>query len=420
MEEDNMTGSATYPERDNDISASPCEKDNKLPAPDFIRRERNVILDLLRIFAILFIVFHHFVINNIGTGGIVFSSVETADISSEFLPLFLGSEFIDCFLIIGVNLFFLLSGYFSIKLKPAKIIALLLKTYVYFVVGELIAFAAGYSAYDTFSDAAVACVLAPSKYWFILVYFALCVIAPLLNTFAEKLRGKNITLFVFASVLMCCFIGFISDYWTSYIGTKDGYAPLWAAVVYVYGRLIAIHGFGKSRKPAFWFFVFFIATMLNYTVVALLTAVFENGSWAWHMYSYNNPLVAFSSVAFFLAFCTMKPIPAGTKGGKFLSSVAAHSLGVYLIHCNNPAVSPYRAFLINLVADTLWAQYLLLIPNVLIVFAGAVIIDAVFDLLTKRGFDAIGKAAERFILFLYRGIMNLFKRLFKPAGEATM
>lgn len=35
-----------------------------LPAAEG-KRERNVVLDILRIVAILFIVFHHFVINNV-------------------------------------------------------------------------------------------------------------------------------------------------------------------------------------------------------------------------------------------------------------------------------------------------------------------------------------------------------------------
>lgn len=419
--EDSIASDAKVADKQDASAVVAADAATSVPLPSAAARERNVILDTLRIIAISFIVFHHFVINNVGVDGTVFSSVEVNPVTDAFLPLFLGSEFIDCFLIIGVNLFFLLSGYFSIKLRPSKIVVLLLKTYVYFVLGELIAYAAGYSAYTTVADAVTACLLSPSKYWFILVYFALCVLAPLLNTFAEKLKGGQITFFVFVSVLFCCFIGFISDFWTSYLGTNEGYSPLWAAVVYVYGRLICLHGFGKSRKPIFWFAVFMIATLLNYTVVALLTAVARNGAWAWHMYGYNNPLIALSSVAFFLAFCTMKPVPAGSKGGKFASAVAAHSLGVYLIHCNNPAVSPYRAFLIDLcAADTLWLQYVLLVPNVLIVFVGAVAIDFVFDLVTKRVFNAIGRAAERFILFLYRAIASLIQRLFKAKSDAAV
>lgn len=388
------------------------------------KRERNVVLDILRIVAILFIVFHHFVINNVtaytadGTG-VTFSSLDTGVVVPQFIPMFLGSEFIDCILIVGVNLFFLLSGFFSIRLKPAKIVQLLLKTYVYFTLGELIAFAAGVTSYGSAADAAIGCLTAPAKYWFVLVYCALCIIAPLLNKFAEKLDGKSIALFVTASVVFCCFIGFISDFWFPYIGTNDGYSLLWAGVVYMYGRLISLRGFGTKRKPAFWFGVFAAAVLLNYTVVALLTAVAREGAWAWHMYGYNNPLVALASVAFFMAFRTMRPVASDGRAAKAVSAVAGHTLGVYLIHCNNPIVSPYRAFLLSLTANTLWAQYLLLIPNVLIIFVGAVLIDMLFDKATHRLFAVLSRAAERFVIFLYNLLSQIFRRLFGSPDGAT-
>lgn len=393
--------------------------------PEFTQKERNVVMDILRIVAILFIVFHHFVINNITAytvdgAGVTFSSLSTGVVPSEFIPMFLGSEFIDCILIVGVNLFFLLSGFFSIRLKPAKIVQLLLKTYVYFTLGELIAFAAGVTSYGSATDAAIACLTAPAKYWFVLVYCALCIIAPLLNKFAEKLGGRQIPFFVLASVIFCCFIGFISDFWFPYMGTNDGYSLLWAGVVYMYGRLISLRGFGTKRKPVFWFSVFAAAVLLNYTVVALLTAVAREGAWAWHMYGYNNPLVALASVALFMAFRTMRPVASDGRAAKAVSAVAGHSLGVYLIHCNNPIVSPYRAFLLTLVAGhTLWAQYLLLVPNVLIIFVGAVVMDILFDKVTRRLFSFLSRAAERFVLFLYNALSRIFWRVFGFPDGAT-
>lgn len=89
------------------------------------KRERNVVLDILRIVAILFIVFHHFVINNVtaytadGTG-VTFSSLDTGVVVPQFIPMFLGSEFIDCILIVGVNLFFLCRVSFQSGSNPQK------------------------------------------------------------------------------------------------------------------------------------------------------------------------------------------------------------------------------------------------------------------------------------------------------------
>ena len=130
---------------DPDVAAdAPPESAVERSAPSDERllkpRERNVNLDLLKVFAVLFIVIHHLTINNIGVDGVTFSFIADGAIPGGALTTVLVSEFIDAFVIIGVNIFFLISGYFSIHFKLSKVFSLLVKVYVYFCVGELIAY----------------------------------------------------------------------------------------------------------------------------------------------------------------------------------------------------------------------------------------------------------------------------------------
>lgn len=123
---------------------------------------------MLRIIAMLFIVLHHLTINNIGL-----SAIET-HIDPSLTSQYLGTSFLDCFFIIGVNVFFLLSGYFGIKLKLGKIFRLLFKLYVFWILSALIAQAAGVSDFESWTDCIIKCLISPSEYWFVLAYIALC------------------------------------------------------------------------------------------------------------------------------------------------------------------------------------------------------------------------------------------------------
>ena len=89
----------------------------------------------------LFIVLHHLTINNIGL-----SAIET-HIDPSLTSQYLGTSFLDCFFIIGVNVFFLLSGYFGIKLKLGKIFRLLFKLYVFWILSALYLFTADFQLF---------------------------------------------------------------------------------------------------------------------------------------------------------------------------------------------------------------------------------------------------------------------------------
>ena len=82
--------------------------------------KRQFAPDVLRVIAMLFIILHHLLTGNIG-----FSQAQ----QGESGALYYVSSFLDGFFVIGVNIFFLLSGYLKINLRLSKIISLLLKIF---------------------------------------------------------------------------------------------------------------------------------------------------------------------------------------------------------------------------------------------------------------------------------------------------
>ncbi|MDE6474182.1 MAG: acyltransferase family protein [Clostridia bacterium] len=360
---------------------------------------RNVLFDLLRVMAMFFIVIHHIIIYDMG-----FMDVQTGmDLSLK--TSYMWSALVDGFVIIGVNIFFLISGWFSIKLKPQKLFLLFIKVYVYWIIAVLLAMAFKLLSFESFWDGFKFCVSAIGEYWFVLVYILLCLIAPALNALAKLIVDKKaVKYFIFISVFFFCVIGFVADYIRPIMGTNSGYSVMWAAVPYLYGRILKLKcNEMKKRKPAFWLGLYLLFTIVNYSIVALLIW-FEQGQYAWHFYGYNNPLVFLQSICFFMAFVSAKPV-SSQKPSKFISLVAGHTFGVYLLHTKNPLFSPYTAYFVNAVGP-IWAKLLLLIPNAILAFAIAVLIDYLYELL-------FGKLLKRFTTWLERIIFGKSKILEK-------
>lgn len=227
-----------------------CEKQKtnnaKKSAAYEMKQSRNATMDVLRITAMLFIVIHHLTINNIGLTEIQYG-IDAAKYGQYY-----ANAFIDCFAIIGVNLFFLLSGYFGLKFKIGKILPLIIKVYVYWTVCALIGFAAGLVTFKSVLDGIVYCLSALGKYWFVLAYIVVFLLCPLLNTFTESLKPVLVKYFVFISLLLCCGVGFAADYVFPVMGTNNGYSPVWACIVYVYGRFLKLYGNKLKKSVPFW------------------------------------------------------------------------------------------------------------------------------------------------------------------------
>lgn len=360
---------------------------------------RNVLFDLLRIMAMFFIVVHHIIIYDMG-----FMDVQTG-MDTSLKTTYMWSALADSFVIVGVNIFFLISGWFSVKLKPQKLFLLFIKVYVYWTIATLLAMAFGLLTFESFWDGLKFCISAIGEYWFVLVYILLCLFAPALNAFAKLVvEKKAVKYFIFITVFFFCVIGFVADYVKPIMGTNNGYSVIWASVPYLYGRILKLKsGDIKKRKPAFWLGLYLVFTLVNYAIIASLIW-FEQGPYAWHFYGYNNPLVFIQSICFFMAFVSAKPM-TGQKLSKFVSVVAGHTFAVYLLHTKNPLISPFTAFFVNAV-DSLWAKLLLLIPNAILAFAITALIDVGYELI-------LGKPLKKFTSWLEKLIFGKSKILEK-------
>lgn len=354
---------------------------------------RNVNLEKVRILAMLFIVTHHLCINNFGL-----KEIQTNMIPNK-INIYLCAGIINCFVVIGVNLFFLLSGYFGIKLNFSKLIQLSLKIYIFYGVGELLIYITSNGEHIISLKKILFCIF---EYWYVVVYFVLCMISPLLKSAIDNLEKKYIPYLFLCYLIVGCGLCF----WTNYaiIGINDGYSLLSACMLYMVGNWIHRYKDNILKKVLFWRILYIGSCLINFLIV-LIHIDNGNGWKAWHMFMYNSPLVFLASIFLFISFTAKKNIQKKTD--KYILNIAKHVFAVYILHSVNPFFSQGRGILVDYCIRKYGYReaFLVLIINVLMVFIVCIIIDYVYEKIFAKIMKSI---SDRLTNFLKKGYNKIF------------
>lgn len=185
-------------------------------------RESNI--ELLRIVSTLFIFVYHYMI----AGAISEVYVYT---NNKIVALFLSTEGQ-----VGVNIFFLITGYFMInsKFKIRKLLKLFLQVFFYSVGLALLEL---YTSQLSFKDMDIAPFLKPitqNIYWFATVYAYVYIFTPFLNKMIKGLGKRGCEVFlIFFGVLLSILPTFFNKYFM--------YSELrWGIYMYVLGAYISL------------------------------------------------------------------------------------------------------------------------------------------------------------------------------------
>lgn len=186
---------------------------------------RDSNFELLRIFAIFLITIHHLVINSIDACG--YNAPYNYDEKG------IGGVFLNSLSIVGVNAFILISGYYGINRVWKPIIQLTIDCFIYGCILILIChFILGYN----YSLQAVLKGISFRHSWFIVCYFFLVLISPILEyglkNNEEFVIRKWVVLLVFANVVMGYCIRIVN---------VTGYSAYNFVMLYVIGRWIRLY-----------------------------------------------------------------------------------------------------------------------------------------------------------------------------------
>ena len=279
---------------------------------------RNSVFELLRLVLMLMIVIHHGIVHGLGISSLGFADSTHYHMSTNTignLPFFL---MINSFLIVSVNCFILISGYFGMKLTWRKIITILLAVFFYKITFTSIWYVINGNYYAAIRSLFV---LSHGEYWFITDYVFLMLIAPLLNSLFRDFNFQYVITFILTLIILSCYFGFM---W-GHQANQNGYTLIQFIMMYCIGRTIRYRKINISRTVS-------LSLFLCCSIVTGMLSIYfikgGNGSLAWKMTYYNNPLIIVSSVALFIFFSQFH------VQSKIINYFAKSALAVYLFQCS--------------------------------------------------------------------------------------
>lgn len=283
--------------------------------PKTMQKERLSNIELLRIIAMLFVMFGH---THIRISPMMHGEdMLLAPIASFF------NTMMACVSTAGVGIFIAISGWFGIRFKLSGV-----ARYLYIVLFTLwatygISIACGISEID-FEGIKVSLGFYHG-YWFIMGYLGLYLISPILNSFIEHASKQQHQIVLLSYFLYQSYYSWISGWYDYY----DGYSIIMFGGIYLTAAYI-------RKYPIIWLKkhseILIVATNLLLTTIAFLSQ-WQLGHAARQIRD-DNPLVILLSVLFILSFSKLK------FQCRIINWLAGSCFAVYLIHFS-PFVYPY-------------------------------------------------------------------------------
>lgn len=294
--------------------------------------KRNSSFELLRIIAMLMIVFHHFVVH-----GLLNNSISPVDLTNGsnvnrfFVWLFFpGGE-------VGVALFFMITGYFCILSDKIKIQKVVFQVFFYawFSLILYFSFRFFYNDYTVLlpweqaKKSIIGYFLFPlrsSSFWFATAYILLRLFQPVLNCFLNKLNKKGYILFLclmFMALLQSQMFIIVLGY------TKALFFYSLGGFIRKYIKISEKYKVGGRG----WYLLCFCVLWLLYAIIKFSIQNMNFKGLMKVFISLFNTLfpsciiVTACSCSIFLFF-----MKNSLNASKKLNTVAATTFGIYLIH----------------------------------------------------------------------------------------
>ncbi len=293
-------------------------------------RESNY--ELMRIISMFFIVVYHMIIS---TGGQLIN--HTASYTQIFL------EVLSLLLIVHVNSFVLVSGYFQYDKKTSfkKVLSLIGMALFYTIVIALIFNFFGIVSVSLLDYIKIFSPLEFQNLWFLNMYIALYLLAPYINKLIKNLNQKEHRKLIILLFVMFSLIATITNQNTF---ANNGHTLVQFIFLYILGAYLKkypisnnIHfkNYSNKKKFAIFLFLYFFFGIVNYlayffaktllagdvgeTVTYICEAIINN------TYFYQNPLILAQSVCYFLIFETF------SFKNKFINYIASMIFAIYVI-----------------------------------------------------------------------------------------
>lgn len=272
--------------------------------------KRNSNIELLR----LIIMFAIFVNHMISHGILLDNGYASPFISDKILVVFGVSLWVPAAMV-----FIIISGYFGIKPSWKGIIKYSLVCVFYCAFAFLLG-----GGKITIVNFAKACIFLSVKFtglWFIVSYFYLYCMTPIINCWLVSLTDKKLETFLICFILMDLFLGYVMK--SDLISM-----PIHFFLLYSIGYYIKVSERSWIKKTSVKKNIcFYIVSTLILFIFAIIQVLIKGE--AHNCFGYYNPLITIQAIFIMLIFCNIK-----IKKSIKVNYLAASAFPVYLISEN--------------------------------------------------------------------------------------
>ena len=298
-----------------------------------MENKRNSNFELMRIVSMAFIVLWHIIMH-----GTVLSNCTNPAIKMIL-------EFIMFLIIIHVNSFVLLSGYFQSKskFKLSKLLHIFFEVVFYslliFIICVKLGIVDNYSIVTIFNNISLSSL---NNYWFIKMYLVTYVLSDFINKFINRLTRGEFKSFLILSFILLSVIPFITGYKVVW---NDGFTFFNFIYLYMIGAYLRMY----PLKETYHFKLmskngYMLLLIMSFTSLALINYLINHVALEMNgmsnifselssrvgasYFDYATPFVMIGTILYFEFFKTLD------FNNKFINKVATYTFGVYLIHDN--------------------------------------------------------------------------------------
>lgn len=297
------------------------------------KKERLSNIELLRIISVFLILVTHADFWALG-------EPTTTEIKSNFSSSFT-RIFFESLSIICIDIFVLISGWFSIRASLKSIIKLLFQVYFLLLVIYLIYIILGW---DTLNLRSLSeCFIIGHEFWFIKAYLGLLILSSVLNAFVNNVSEKVLRIVLIAFFTYQCIYAWITPgaFFLHYGYSITSFAGLYLLARYVRLYIVEVEKhseiklLGGHNQSNFLYLYFFLGfTLLNALLYVLGYYLPIVGLHLRTMaFAISNPIIVLQSLYLLLYFHNLKISPK-----PIINFVAVSSLSVFILQSSQNAI----------------------------------------------------------------------------------
>lgn len=321
--------------------------------------QRDSNIELLRIIAMVMVLILHADFHALGAPDA--AEIVLKPMSSSLKVL------LEVMSIGAVNIFVLISGWFTIK-PSVKGFSAFIFQWLFFSIGTyVVSLLWGFSEISIKGFAKCFLLTDAPTYWFILSYICLYLFAPVLNAFIKNSSKRELLTVILSFFIFQTIYAFISG-GADFLGKGylKGYSALSFMGLYLLASYIKKYVDLTKISRCFYLYSYLVLSLILSFIFTVCNLV-DMEPVTSRLLCYSNPLVIMSSLSLMLYFTQIS-----FKSG-FVNSIARSSFAVYLLHCS-PFV--YSCAYLPSIANCS-EKPLKIISVVVLWFVGAIFIDKI-------------------------------------------